>query len=604
MKKSLIQQAIEELNGILTHLYAQEEKHRVLIDEVAGSYRESATNLVHYLSLRWFDIRTLQSKLGYLGLTRLARAEAHVENSLRSTLFYLENRLGLHGKFPTGSVVSIKKSEKLLTKHTQELLGPKPQSRRLRIMVTMPLVASTNITLVEQMIEAGMDCARINCAHDDPSIWEKMIKNINTAARKLDKKVKISMDLGGPKIRTGEILPGPKMKRFLPERTSYGLVNKPAIIRFVPHGTIPLKTTEVPVDNHWLNALRVGDTVHFADTRGKQRVLKIMGCEPDRVQGELEDSAYLITGLSLTSKYGETVIGELPAIQQTIYLNEKETLLVYREAIYGRPEQYDQDQNKKLPACISTTLPEVLDEVKVGESIYFDDGKLKGKIVRDAGAYLEVLMTQIKGGGAKLKNDKGINFPDSDLSIDGLTAKDKEDLKFIVQHADIVNFSFVNTPKDVESIYTELDDLSDEGKLGVILKIENKKGYDNLTGIIMAAMKHHRIGVMIARGDLAIEVGWKNIGMIQKEMLSICNASHVPVVWATQVLENLAKSGIPSRAEITDVVNGIKSECIMLNKGPHILQAITLLNELIESSEAYQNKNAPILPKLRTLVKK
>lgn len=106
---------------------------------------------------------------------------------------------------------------------------------------------------------------------------------------------------------------------------------------------------------------------------------------------------------------------------------------------------------------------------------------------------------------------------------------------------------------------------------------------------------------MIARGDLALETGWSAMGSIQREILKMCNATHVPVVWATQVMEKLAKKGYPSRAEITDAVNSAKAECVMLNKGAYILKAIEVLDQIVESSERYQVKNAPMLPMLEKL---
>ena len=107
------------------------------------------------------------------------------------------------------------------------------------------------------------------------------------------------------------------------------------------------------------------------------------------------------------------------------------------------------------------------------------------------------------------------------------------------------------------------------------------------------------MGVMIARGDLAIETGWENIARVQSEILSLCYAAHIPNIWATQVLENLAKKGIPSRAEITDAATSLRSECVMLNKGPHITNAIRFLDHILRTLEEYQDKNAPMLPKMK-----
>ena len=104
---------------------------------------------------------------------------------------------------------------------------------------------------------------------------------------------------------------------------------------------------------------------------------------------------------------------------------------------------------------------------------------------------------------------------------------------------------------------------------------------------------------MIARGDLAIEVGWKNIAWIQEEILSICQAGHVPDIWATQVLETLAKKGIPSRAEITDAAMAQRAECVMLNKGPYILDAIKLLDTILKEMFQHQDKEATMTPVLK-----
>ena len=100
-------------------------------------------------------------------------------------------------------------------------------------------------------------------------------------------------------------------------------------------------------------------------------------------------------------------------------------------------------------------------------------------------------------------------------------------------------------------------------------------------------------------GDLAIETGWDNIGRIQEEILSLCQAAHIPEIWATQVLENLAKLGIPSRAEITDAAMAQRADCVMLNKGPYILNAIQLLSTILKDMEPYWEKNAPMMPSMK-----
>ena len=170
----------------------------------------------------------------------------------------------------------------------------------------------------------------------------------------------------------------------------------------------------------------------------------------------------------------------------------------------------------------------------------------------------------------------------------------------MVAHADIVNVSFVNSPEDVKELLDVLEAMDAKNKIGVILKIETKNGYHQLTRILMEGMKNYPLGVMIARGDLAVEAGWENMAKVQQEILGLCAAAHVPVVWATQVLETLAKKGIPSRSEISDIATALNAECVMLNKGPYILEAVRLLNFVFKSLKDYRHKNVRMMPKLES----
>jgi len=121
----------------------------------------------------------------------------------------------------------------------------------------------------------------------------------------------------------------------------------------------------------------------------------------------------------------------------------------------------------------------------------------------------------------------------------------------------------------------------------------------HLNSLLLAAMRTERVGVMIARGDLAVECGYERLAEVQEEVLWFCEAAHVPVIWATQVLENLAKTGVPSRAEITDAAMGERAECVMLNKGPHLLDAARALQGILQRMEAHQRKKSARLRRLR-----
>jgi pyruvate kinase len=132
----------------------------------------------------------------------------------------------------------------------------------------------------------------------------------------------------------------------------------------------------------------------------------------------------------------------------------------------------------------------------------------------------------------------------------------------------------------------------------LILKIETRRAFDNLPALLLAAMRSAAAGVMIARGDLAVECGYERLAEVQEEILWMAEASHMPVIWATQVLERLAKEGIPSRAEITDAAMGERAECVMLNKGPYILAAVRALDNILTRMQAHQRKKTAMLRQL------
>ncbi|MBD2439076.1 pyruvate kinase [Nostoc sp. FACHB-110] len=254
---------------------------------------------------------------------------------------------------------------------------------------------------------------------------------------------------------------------------------------------------------------------------------------------------------------------------------------------------------------ISCTLPEVVDRLEVGAPVWIDDGHI-GAIVEaiaPEGALLRITHTRPKG--EKLRPDKGINFPNTDLHLCPLTDKDRQDLDFIAANAkdvDIIGYSFVQKPEDIATLQQELQArLSSNTKIpAIVAKIETPTAVTNLPELIVQAAGKQPFGIMIARGDLAVEIGYQRLAEIQEEILWLCEAAHVPVIWATQVLENLVKNGLPSRAEMTDAAMAERAECVMLNKGPYIVQAVAILDDVLTRMEAHQTKKTPQLRALHS----
>ena len=183
------------------------------------------------------------------------------------------------------------------------------------------------------------------------------------------------------------------------------------------------------------------------------------------------------------------------------------------------------------------------------------------------------------------------------MQLPSLTDEDISYLPFIVKHADIVGYSFVRTAYDVKQLMEELSGLN-RLDIGMVLKIENKDAFNNLPDLLLTAMQWSNIGVMIARGDLAVELGVERISEVQEQILWVCEAAHVPVIWATQILENLAQTGLATRAEITDASMSVRAECVMLNKGPYIMETINTLYNILQRMETHQNKKTGTLRQL------
>ena len=459
-------------------------------------------------------------------------------------------------------------------------------------MVTMPDTAAHDYRFVQKLVNAGMNSARINCASDGPETWLNMITNIRKANRRLKKSCRIMMDLSGPKLRTGNIVAGPEVVHVKPKKNLLGQVTEPAKLWLGKADRIPMLNDSfkiLPIDTDDLKKLRTGDSLRFKDSRGKSCKIKVGARHKRGFWAYCSDSAYVTSGKIMQlkkkdkTKTRDVRIGSLQAVERNIILKTGDELILHKVATEGESSSFDDSGELLRQAHISCTLPSVLDDVKVGESVYFDDGKIGGKIidVRDGEVLLRIVHAKEKG--SKLRANKGINFPDSKINLKGLTEKDKEDLQFVCFQADVVSLSFVNDVNDVQDLLDTLEEYKSD--IGLILKIETKRGLKNIASIILRAMQSYPIGILIARGDLAVEAGWKKIGFAQEDIRRICKAAHIPSIWATQVLESYAKKGIPSRAELTDAIRARKTECIMLNKGPYILKTIELLDKLVQGNK-------------------
>ncbi|MFO7983212.1 MAG: pyruvate kinase [Desulfuromonadales bacterium] len=231
---------------------------------------------------------------------------------------------------------------------------------------------------------------------------------------------------------------------------------------------------------------------------------------------------------------------------------------------------------------VPTTYENLPRDVKTGDRILLDDGLLELEVLQSGGD--EVRCRVVNGG--LLKDRKGINLPGVKVSVSALTEKDQDDLAFCLgQNIEYIALSFVRKPEDIfglkEILYREQSDLK------VIAKIEKPEAVDNFPGILEAAD-----GIMVARGDLGVEIPPETVPLIQKSIIRQCNAAGKPVITATQMLESMINNPRPTRAETSDVANAILdgTDAVMLSgetaSGKYPLEAVTLMVRVAHDVEA------------------
>ena len=444
----------------------------------------SASNLAQWLALRATDLSELQAPLSTLGLSTLGRLDAHVGASVKAVIAAL-SRIAGQGAQDYPDPVTFETGDSVLLARRDALFGAQEaDDPRTRVMVTLPSEAGTDGgALIGGLIAAGVDCFRINCAHDDAEIWGAMIASIRAVEAESGRKFPVSMDLGGPKFRVTAIAAG---KKAGGEKRSFHPGDRFALVQ---------NLTDAP--KHLFNATLSHDAL--------------------------------------------------------------------------------------------------IEALQVGSVVSIDDGKIWAKVDDVSLGLAELTVTRAPEKGGKIRKEKGVNLPGSNLRVAALTEDDLAALDFVVGHADVVSFSFVQTVEDVQALIAAMRSRAAPGAAlpAIVLKIETPLGLQNLPDLIVEAGGSVPVGVMIARGDLAVEIGFDRLSEIQEEILWLCEAAQVPVVWATQVLETMVKEGQATRAEITDAAMSQRAECVMMNKGPHVVEAMAFLRGILTRMDRHQSKKSP-----------
>ncbi|THE09966.1 hypothetical protein E1I69_20310 [Bacillus timonensis] len=443
-------------------------------DKDIDSTTLSKINLRAFFAVHRMAHPNLNNILREKGFLPLSNSSPHLMDTLNKIIFHLSKEVST--PYLKNEFIDVNTANSLKEERKDQLFGKTINQKH--IMVTLDRKMLNTPEVFNDLLQAGMTIARINCAHDDLTVWKKMIQTLKMAEEPYNSKCKIFIDLPGPKIRIGPIKPSK---------------NK--------NGLIKIKKNDI---------LR-------------------------------------------------------------IYKNDK---------YIGTPKTDHE------PATVGVTLPKALRNVRLGDRVYIDDGKIVAKILSNTEEYIETKILLTRKKEETIYPENGINFPDSlvHLNVPTVSESDLTILKSMYTDFDLVGISYINHPKDIQIVKHQLDMLTEDEK-GIIAKIETKNAIFSLSKIIMEGLNFGLFGVMIARGDLVIEIGLEQFLSAQEGILEICHAAHIPVIWATGVLENMNKKNIPSIPELTDAHAGLRADCIMLNKGPYVPNSIEFLQKLNEINQ-------------------
>ncbi|MES1165478.1 MAG: pyruvate kinase [Verrucomicrobiota bacterium] len=281
-----------------------------------------------------------------------------------------------------------------------------------------------------------------------------------------------------------------------------------------------------------------------------------------------------------------------PRVRTTCAFSRQDRKILAGDVLLLRRDAPDASSGAP-PFQLECAPPSIFDHLAAGAKVAIDEARIEARVVRAADGWALAEVTRTVPGGVRLKPEKGLNFPDTEMGMPALTPKDRADLDVVVAEADLIGYSFVQTEADVGVLWDEIQRRKTRARRrppGLILKIETALAVRNAPRLIVAAGGRMPVGLMIARGDLAVEVGFQRLAELQEELLWLAEAAHTPVIWATQVLDRLVRKGTPSRAEISDVVLAQRAECVMLNKGQFLLEALAIVDDVFRRMDGHQHK--------------
>lgn len=586
--------------GMLTDLKERLIERRVTPSK-AIRYPHSFLNMQDFLSLKKYDLRKLQEDLTFLGLSSLTRSHFHLMHTISQERRLLEL---LQGKKVDKLLPSldVEAAQKIMTKRAAFL---KNEGSDLSVMLTLPSDTVTNPDIIDLLSKPSITIVRINTAHDTLTTWQEMadmVTKLNRTDRK-ENPIKIYVDLAGPKIRTGKIVRVAEAFDACGKVHDYLWIKPPSAYYLTHDGCttkerVQERCVTIVVNFDFFDKARYADGIEIEDDEHKPRYFSVLEANEERIVLECGKKVHISpdTRLTIQSKKRKRLTThpeQFSKIPQTIRVFQGDVVLITDGTVQGSITE-NKPYKAKIP-CEGGK--QIFQFIRSGDTIFIDDGKIELSVIQksDEGLLCKVIRT--KPTGTIVKEEKGINFPDTDIELPAITEEDKKNFDNIVNFADIIGISFAQSPNDVTTLQAMLDEKGKK-ETAIVAKIETKSGVHRLPMILYPLFKWNNGAVMLARGDLAIEVGFENLGRIQEEILDLCEAAHTPVIYATQILENLMKKNLPSRAEIIDASISQRTDCVMLNKGPFATRAVECLEKIVSSMQPLYQRSCPQLNRI------
>jgi len=307
----------------------------------------------------------------------------------------------------------------------------------------------------------------------------------------------------------------------------------------------------------------------------------------------VEENVKIIREINEEYGFSASILGDLQGPKLRVGVVKEGSYLNPGDILTFTNEEQEGDSTKVFMTYERFPL-----DVKVGERILIDDGKLVLEVIETNGKDTVQAKT-IQGG--PLSSKKGVNLPNTEISLPALTEKDIEDAKFILDHElDWIALSFVRNAQDIRDLKELIDNhpKSKEHKIPIIAKIEKPEGVKNIEEILQECD-----GIMVARGDLGVEVPMEEVPLIQKNLVDITRRYSKPVIIATQMMETMINSLTPTRAEVNDVANSVLdgADAVMLSGetsvGKYPVEVIQNMNKIvsnIENTDTYKKRNRAV----------